>query len=93
MVQTLIFKLCEYISWKFIYQRSLSKARMECFDQRQCNQIRKYRALCITKGSAVTDEDKQAQAEANRGVAMHPALIQARLLSDGNYAILAEKNL
>ncbi|MBK7224757.1 MAG: tetratricopeptide repeat protein [Saprospiraceae bacterium] len=53
----------------------------------------KYRTLCITKGSAVTDEDKQAQAEANRGVAMHPALIQARLLSDGNYAILAEKKL
>jgi predicted Zn-dependent protease len=55
-----------------------------------------YRASILTVGNEITDADKQAQQNAQKGTWPHPLLLKARLLSDGGYqtqalALLAGK--
>lgn len=48
---------------------------------------------CLAHGTSVIDDDKQAEAEARRGVPPHPALLRARLLFDGGYYARALREL
>lgn len=49
------------------------------------NQYKAYLKNVLNEGRAVIDTDKQAEKEANSPVVPDPILLQARLLSDGNY--------
>lgn len=52
-----------------------------------------YMSLCLSKGSQLVDEDKQAYKEAKSTKTPNSVLLKARILSDGGYASKAEQVL
>lgn len=56
-------------------------------------EYKKQMNLCLTKGNALIDDDKQAQKEANKNQIPNSVLLQARILFDGGYYQKAYQNL
>lgn len=54
---------------------------------------KEYMQLCISKGDAIIDDDKQALMEAKSGYVPNVRLLRSRLLFDGGYYKEALKNL
>lgn len=70
---------------KFYVKEALSRLSWAYYLQGNTEKAQYYRNLIHSRGNAETDGDKQALKEASTGKWPDPALLKARLLSDGGY--------
>lgn len=70
---------------KFYVKEAYQRLSWAYLLQGRMDQAKRYREAVLTHGNTETDADKQAQQDAKSGHWPHPALLKARLLSDGGF--------